>query len=78
MQVLPVDMVLYQRWEQPNVYVNGVNIIIDGGDEFVRAHLDNVAVDPDLITERAIMSRWRYTMGVECVQWMVWLQHTCS
>jgi hypothetical protein len=70
MQVLPVDMVLYQRWEQPNVYVNGANIVIDGGENFVRAHKDNVAVDPDLITERAVKSTWRYTMGVECVQWM--------
>ncbi|NOY60073.1 MAG: hypothetical protein GXO75_14250 [Calditrichaeota bacterium] len=69
MQVLPVDMIIYQRWEQPNVFVNDKNIIADGGDDFLKAH-KNTEVDPNLITERAIKSIWRYTMGAELVEWL--------
>ncbi len=69
MQVLPVDLTIYQRWEQPSVYVNGNNIIADAGDAYLKSH-SNTAVDPNLITERAIRSRWRYTMGAELVQWV--------
>ena len=72
----PVTQILYQRWPQPNVFVDGVNITPDGGDNFTETHVAdfqhdaNTAVKPDLITERAIKSVWRYTMGVEHERWM--------
>jgi len=72
----PVTQILYQRWAQPNVIVNGVNITPDGGDNFTEAHVAdfqhdaNTAIDENLITERAIKSVWRYTMGVEYERWI--------
>ncbi|NOY60328.1 MAG: hypothetical protein GXO75_15570 [Calditrichaeota bacterium] len=72
----PVTQILYQRWPQPNVFVDGVNIIPDGGDNFTKVHQAdfqhdaNTAVDPTLVTERAIKSVWRYTMGVEYERWI--------
>jgi hypothetical protein len=69
MQVLPVDMTIYQRWAQPNVFINGKNIVADGGEDYILSH-SNTEIDPDLVTERAIKSVWRYTMGVELVQWI--------
>ncbi len=74
--LMPVTQILYQRWPQPNVFVDGKNITPDGGDNFTTAHQGdfqhdvNTAVDPNLITERAIKSVWRYTMGVEFERWM--------
>ncbi len=74
--LMPVTQILYQRWPQPNVFVNGKNITPDGGDNFLNAHQGdfqhdkNTAVDPNLITERAIKSVWRYTMGVEFERWL--------
>lgn len=74
--LMPVTQILYQRWPQPNVFVDGVNITPDGGENFLEAHQPdfqhdaNTAVDPNLITERAIKSVWRYTMGVEFERWM--------
>ena len=59
-----VDQISIQRWASPNVFVNGNNIIPDGGDNFLLAH-NNTEIDPDLVTERAIKSVWRYSMGVE-------------
>jgi hypothetical protein len=63
--LLCVKQVLIQRWAQPNVIVNGINVTPDGGDNFLPVHENNTAIDPTLITERAINSVWRYTMGVE-------------
>ena len=66
-----VTQILYQRWPQPNVFVDGKSITPDGGDDFITQHKGdafrdvNTQVDPKLITERAIKSVWRYTMGVE-------------
>ncbi len=60
----PVDQQLIQRWAQPNVVVNGVAVASDGGDDFTDLHT-NTIVDPTLVTERAIRSVWRYSMGVE-------------
>ncbi len=72
----PVTQILYQRWPQPSVIVNGVNITPDGGDNFTATHQgdfqhdDNTALDASLITERAIKSVWRYSMGVEYERWI--------
>jgi hypothetical protein len=68
--LMPVTQVLYQRWPPPEVFVNGVNITPDAGDGFLESHDGNTAIDPNLITERAIKSVWRYTMGVEYVRWI--------
>lgn len=68
--LLPVTQKVVQRWAQPVVMVNGVSIIIDSGDDFLNAHEDNTEIDPNLVTERAIQSVWRYTMGVEYERWM--------
>ncbi len=74
--LLCVTQILYQRWPQPTVIVNGLNITPDGGDNFTATHVAdfqhdaNTAVDPTLITERAIKSVWRYTMGVEYERWL--------
>ena len=68
--VMPVTQVTVQRWAPPNVFVNGVNIIADGGDNFLTVHDGNTAIDENLVTERAIKSVWRYSMGVEYERWM--------
>ncbi|MBN1350744.1 hypothetical protein JXJ21_15105 [candidate division KSB1 bacterium] len=73
--LLCVTQIFYQRWPQPNVFVNGLNITPDGGDNFLAAHQAdfqhdaNTAVDPNLVAERGIKSVWRYTMGVEFERW---------
>ena len=68
--VFCVDQVAVQRWAPPKVFVDGVNIIADSGDEYTITHPTNTAIDPNLITERAIKSVWRYSMGVEYERWM--------
>jgi len=68
--LMPVTQVLIQRWPQPNIFVDGVNITPDGGDNFLETHADNTEIDPNLVAERAIKSVWRYTMGVEYVRMM--------
>jgi hypothetical protein len=74
--LLCVTQILVQRWPQPNVFVNGKSITPDGGDNFLDTHQGdfqhdkNTAIDPKLITERAIKSVWRYTMGVELERWL--------
>jgi hypothetical protein len=68
--LMPVTQVLIQRWPQPNIFVDGVNITPDGGDDFLGTHDENTEIDPDLVAERAIKSVWRYTMGVEYVRMM--------
>lgn len=66
----PVTQVLWARWPQPEVFVDGVNITPDGGDGFLTLHEGNTGVDPNLVTERAIQSVWRYSMGVEYERWL--------
>ncbi|NOX67242.1 MAG: hypothetical protein GXO85_15955 [Chlorobi bacterium] len=68
--LFPVTQKVYQRWAQPVVTVNGVKIILDSGEDFINVHEGNTEIDPNLITERAIQSVWRYTMGVEYERWM--------
>jgi len=74
--LLCVTQIIYQRWPQPTVYVNGTNITPDGGENYLAAHQAdfqhdaNTAIDPNLVTERAIKSVWRYTMGVEFERWL--------
>ena len=68
--LMPVTQVLYQRWPQPTIIVDGINITPDGGDNFIDAHENNTAIDPNLITQRAIKSVWRYSMGVEYERWI--------
>jgi len=62
-QNFPVTQTEIQRWAPPNVYVNGINIIPDGGDNYLQVH-DNAEIDPNLVTERCIESIWDYSMGV--------------
>ena len=68
--LMPVTQKVVQRWAPPVVTVDGVKIILDSGDDFIDAHEDNTEIDPTLVTERAIQSVWRYTMGVEYERWM--------
>ena len=68
--LMPVTQVVIQRWPQPNIFVNGLNITPDGGDNFLETHDGNTELDPNLVAERAIKSVWRYTMGVEYVRMM--------
>ena len=67
--LLPVTQKTVQRWAPPEIIVNGVSVVPDAGDEFLNAHT-NTEIDPALVTERAIMSKWRYTMGVEYERWI--------
>lgn len=62
-QNFPVTQKEIQRWAPPNVIVNGVNIIPDGGDNYLQIH-DNAEIDPSLVTERCVESIWDYSMGV--------------
>lgn len=68
--LLPVHQQTVMRWLPPVVTVDGVNIVLDSGEDFINLHPDNTLVDPTLVTEKAIKSVWRYTMGVEYVRWM--------
>jgi len=68
--LLPVTQQVVARWAPPVVTVNGVKIILDTGDDFIKLHEGNTKIDPSLVTERAIRSVWRYTMGVEYERWM--------
>ncbi len=68
--LMPVTQILIQRWPQPNIFVDGVNITPDGGDNFLGTHDENTEIDENLVAERAIKSVWRYTMGVEYVRMM--------
>ncbi len=67
---MPVTQQVIQRWAPPVVTVDGVKIILDSGDDFINAHENNTLIDPNLVTEKAIRSVWRYTMGVEYERWM--------
>ena len=68
--LLPVTQQVVQRWAPPVVTVEGINILLDSGDDFIDLHEDNTLIDPNLVTEKAIKSVWRYTMGVEYERWM--------
>ncbi len=68
--LMPVTQKVVQRWAPPVVTVDGVVIILDSGEDFLATHEDNTEIDPTLVTERAIQSVWRYTMGVEYERWM--------
>lgn len=68
--LLPVHQQTVMRWLPPVVTVEGVKIVLDSGEDFINLHPDNTLVDPTLVTEKAIKSVWRYTMGVEYVRWM--------
>ena len=61
--VYPVTQTEIQRWPPPRVIVNGKDIIPDGGDNYLKFH-ENAKIDPNLITERAVVSEWDYSMGV--------------
>ena len=63
--LMPVTQVVICRWAPSTILVNGVSINLDSGDEFITAHENNTEIDPTLVTQRAIKSVWRYTMGVE-------------
>ncbi|MEN8251030.1 MAG: hypothetical protein ABFS32_19005 [Bacteroidota bacterium] len=68
--LMPVTQQVVMRWLPPVVTVNGVKIVLDSGEDFIDVHEDNTLVDPNLVTEKAIKSVWRYTMGVEYERWM--------
>ena len=68
--LMPVTQVTVQRWAPPEVIVNGISIVPDAGDNFLELHDQNTEIDPTLVTERAIHSTWRYTMGVQYDRWM--------
>ncbi len=62
----PVNQILYQRWAPPQITVNGEDISPPAGDESGFPDLlVETQIDPELITEMAIKSVWRYSMGVE-------------
>ncbi len=67
--LMPVKQVIVHRWEPPKVVVNGVNITPVVGEDIPMFHNDTL-IDPTLVTERAIHSVWRYTMGVQYDRWM--------
>jgi hypothetical protein len=67
----PVTQILYQRWAQPKITVNGEDISPPTGRDPGVPYLPvETQIDPDLITEMAIKSVWRYSMGVEYERWL--------
>ncbi len=57
-----------QRFPPPRILVGGADIIPDWGQE--NFELSNGRVDPNLLAERAIYTKWRYTrIGVDIDRW---------
>lgn len=67
----------YNRWDRPEIYVDGVQPVFHPGWDGVPTLLPASSMDgypfditdPNLVTERAILMWWRYIQGVRLDRW---------
>ena len=57
----------YMRFPPPQVIVEGVETIAVANELWTE--MTNGRIDENLVTDKANLARWLYTMGVECERW---------